>query len=288
MKFALVDDSAISLGGTQLTLDAIIEPNKHNVTLIKTDEFSLTDVFKYDYFIFGNIMNFSVNSLDSILYTMDNLKFSKIEFDYGYCPYRGDIPHKILGEENCTCPFGVTGKFELKEIYSRIIEKSLSVFYMSKGQMEIHQEKLNFNNPKQKILSSCFTQKTMLRFKELRSKEKNNVYAIIDGQGGWHSRAKGVSDSIHYAESNNLDYKLIKTKTYEEMLDTLCEFKGLISMPIIHDTCPRITLEARYLGLEVLTNSNSQHITEDWWRGSDQEAFEFTQSRPDYFWKEIG
>ena len=128
----------------------------------------------------------------------------------------------------------------------------------------------------------------MLRFKELRSKEKNNIYAIIDGQGGWHSRAKGVSDSIHYAESNNLDYKLIKTKTYEEMLDTLCEFKGLISMPIIHDTCPRITLEARYLGLEVLTNSNSQHITEDWWKCSDQEAFEFTQSRPDYFWKEIG
>jgi hypothetical protein len=288
MKFAFIDDSAISIGGTQLTLNAIIEPNKENVDIIPTDEFCLNHVFKgYDFFIFGNILNLNLNSLDSILYVMDNYPFAKIEFDYGYCPYRGSIPHEILGDSKCSCPFGATGKFELKQIYSAIKNKSKIIFYMSQAQMDIHKEKLNLDDDRQKVLSSCFTKDCMLKFKELKSTPKNEEYAIIDGQGGWHSRAKGIQQSINFAESNNLKYKLIKTDNHEEMINLLSKYKGLISMPIIHDTCPRITLEARYLGLEVLTNEFSQHVTEDWWKSTDEEAFNFTESRPNYFWKEI-
>ena len=56
------------------------------------------------------------------------------------------------------------------------------------------------------------------------------------------------------------------------MINLLSSYKGLISLPIIEDTCPRITLEARYMGLEVITNKMSQHTKEDWWVKSDEEA----------------
>ena len=58
-------------------------------------------------------------------------------------------------------------------------------------------------------------------------------------------------------------------------------------MPIIHDTCPRITIEARYMGLKVITNEFSQHIGEEWWQGTDEEAFSFTKSRPKFFWEKL-
>jgi len=71
------------------------------------------------------------------------------------------------------------------------------------------------------------------------------------------------------------------------MIELLSNYKGLITMPIIHDTCPRITIEARYMGLEVITNEKSQHITEDWWKKTDEIAYKFTKSRPFYFWEKL-
>ena len=36
IKYALIDDAAISLGGTSLTLDAITEPFKHECEIISS------------------------------------------------------------------------------------------------------------------------------------------------------------------------------------------------------------------------------------------------------------
>ncbi len=284
MDYFLVDDSVEGVGGTMLTLDAIIEPNLENVSFIKTSEFSLKDAFRSNsFFIFGNIMGFSANSLDAIKYCMENSPFVKIEFDYGYCKNRGRIPHKILSGTDCDCP-----KSHLSELYDLIRSKSLHIFYMSKGQMEIHNEDLKpIKKDLQSILSSCFLKSNLLLFNQLKIKEKNSKYAIIDGNGGWHSKAKGVDQSIAYAEENNFNYDLIKTNSHVDLLHKLSDYKALISLPIIHDTCPRITIEARYMGLEVITNDFSQHITEDWWKGTDEEALSFTSSRPDFFWQKI-
>lgn len=285
IQYCLIDDSVSGVGGTSLTLDAILEPNRKNVKSISTFEFTLTDLFSSDFFILGNLMNFSQNSLDAIKLLMEQKNFVKIEFDYGYCPYRGNIPHKILGGSECSCPEKGTHFFD---IYKLIRKNASHIFYMSEGQMKIHDNHLEeINENKKSILSSCFTLETLLLFDKLKNKKKNNKYAIIDGQGGWHSQAKGVSESIKHAKENKIEYDLIKTKTHIEMLNLLSSYKGLISLPIIDDTCPRITLEARYMGLDVITNNFSQHITEDWWKGNDEEALSFTKSRPNYFWSKL-
>lgn len=288
-KICFVDDSVSGVGGTSLTLEAIVEPNKDNIDFIPTVDFSLNQVFKkYSMYILGNITHFSKNSLDAIIYLMEEKPFCKIEFDYGYCPYRGDVPHQILGNAECQCPYGEGSLLHLKEIYNLIKSNSLHIFYMSKAQMKKHDERLQgISENKKSVLSSCFTKETLLKFKSLKQKPKNSKYAIIDGNGGWHTQAKGIKESIKYAISNKLQYDLLKTETHEEMLNLLSNYKGLISLPIIDDTCPRITLEARYMGLEVITNEFSQHTTEDWWLSDDQEALSFTSSRPDFFWNKI-
>ena len=289
-KFLLVYDSVKGIGGTMLTLDAIFEDFKQDsFSQVSTSDFSLTHAFsKNTFFIFGNITSFTQNSLDAILFTMENFPFVKIEFDYGYCPYRGSVPHKILANQECECPFGENSDSNLSKIYTLIKEKSLHIFYMSDAQMAIHDKHLlGIEKTKKSTLSSCFKKETLGKFKVLKVKPKNNKFAIIDGKGGWHSKAKGIEKSIKYAKDNKLDFDLIKTETYSEMLDKLSNYRSLITFPIIHDTCPRITIEARYMGLDVITDEFSQHITEAWWKGNDEEAFNFTKSRPEYFCEKI-
>ena len=288
-KFCFIDDSVSGVGGTSLTLEAIVEQERKNIDFISTSNLVLSDLFKgYDIFILGNVLTFGKNSLDCLMHLTSNLRFIKIDFDYGYCKFRGVVPHKILGKEECQCPFGETGEGLLTQLYDNIKNNALHVFYMSKEQMDMHDKALQgIPENKKSVLSSCFSSKDMLQMKGLSSKKKNDKYAIIDGQGGWHTEAKGIKESIEYAVKNELEYDIIKTKTHGEMLNLLSDYKGLIFMPIIHDTCPRVTIEARYMGLEVITNDKSQHIKEDWWQGSDEEAFKFTESRPEYFWNTI-
>ena len=284
-KICLVDDSVAGVGGTSLTLDAIIEPNKEGVELIPTTEFSLKDVFSYDFFIFGNIVNFTPNSLDAVKLVLEQKKFVKIEFDYGYCKFRGEVPHQKLGGCDCDCR---EFNHYFNDLYDLIRSNALHIFYMSKEQMSIHDNYLNkIDDDKKSVLSSCFTKENLEAFKKLKKKKKNNKYAIIDGNGGWHTEAKGISKSIEYAKQNNLEYDLIKTKTHPELLEILSTYKGLITLPIIHDTCPRVTIEARFMGLDLITNDFSQHITEEWWKSDDESAFNFTKSRPKYFWEKI-
>lgn len=287
--YCFIDDSVSGVGGTMLTLDAITEFHKDEIDFISTSEFSLSDSFKnYKVFILGNVMNLTQNSKDAIFCMMQNKNFVKIEFDYGYCAYRGTIPHKVLANESCSCPFGETGDKNIKELYSLIKQNCSHIFYMSEKQMKIHQDHISYSRKMAKaVLSSCFSSDNLSLFQKLKSKSKNNKFAIIDGNGGWHSQAKGVGESIAHAKSNNLDFDLIKTEKHLDMLNLLSQYSGLISMPIIHDTCPRITIESRFMNLEVITNDNSQHITESWWKKTDQQAFDYIKSRPKFFWNQI-
>ena len=285
--FCLVDDSVEGVGGTALTIDAILEPEKDNIDFISTSDLMLKDTFAdYKVFILGNIMNYDSNSFGALLNLMQERKFVKIEFDYGYCPYRGRIPHKILGKEPCSCPFGKTGIPALSQIYENIKINSSHVFYMSEGQMKIHDDALmGINKKKKTVLSSCFSQKDMILMGRLSQKPKNEKFAIIDGKGGWHTEAKGIKPSIEYAESNSIEYDVIKTDTHHEMLHLLSGYKGLINKPIIDDTCPRVTIEAKLMGLEVIADEMSQHITEKWWKQTPGKIVDYLSSRPKLFWE---
>jgi hypothetical protein len=284
--FCLVDDSVEGVGGTALTIDAIVEPEKENVDFISTNDLRLKDTFAdYKVFILGNIMNYDSNSFGALISLMEERRFVKIEFDYGYCPYRGRIPHKILGGEKCNCPWPPNGSQHLSEIYNLIKFNSSHIFYMSHGQMKMHDnDLLGISKNKKTVLSSCFSQGDMILMGRLSKKTKNEKHAIIDGKGGWHTEAKGVNPSIEYAKSNGIEYDVIKTDTHHEMLHLLSSYKGLINKPIIDDTCPRVTIEAKLMGLEVIVDEMSQHITEKWWKQTPGKVVDYLSSRPKLFW----
>ena len=288
IKYTVIDDSAIQLGGTSLTLEAIIEPFKDECEFITTSELTKTHLqFKHPkVWIIGNTMALNKESYEAIVEIIQQRTTIKLDFDYGFCRFRSPTAHRILGKRECDClvhPETAT----LKNLYCYIRDNSSIVFYMSEMQRQIHQQAIGIKNEQSIVLSSCFTQDSFKKMKEYRSRPKSEKYAIIDGHQGWHSEAKGVKKSINYAVTKNLDYDLFKTDTHDEMLDKLSGYKGLIFLPIIEDTCPRVTIEAKLMGLEVITNENSQHTTESWWNYSLDEIENYLRERPNLLHQEL-
>jgi len=289
MDYVFVDDSAISLGGTALTLEAIIEPIRDRVEFVKTPDLTPQHLQfkKPKIWILGNITALTAESHKALQQLMTSEPFVKIEFDYGYCKFRGEIPHQKLGGSLCDCPSSKDTTAALfSELYKLVKQKALHVFDMSEEQRNFHLCKVlgTENSHKTSVLSSCFLKKDLAKMELLRQKPKNGRYAIVDGLGGWHTQAKGVSEALDMANASGFDYSLIKTHTHGELLEKLSDFASLIFLPVIHDTCPRIVIEAKLMGLEVLTNSRAQHVYEDWWHNkSPDESQNYIAERPTWF-----
>lgn len=293
MKYVLLDDNAIEIGGTNLTILSMLEDRIEHVVKLSTSSFTKLDIAQNldKVWIIGNIMGLAQKGDLSLIKDLFSFvqKFVKIEFDYNFCQYRGEIPHQKLGNTRCLCPYGATGIPVLSDIYDYIIEKSQHIFYMSERQRAVFSNHLpNLDFSKTSILSSCFSKKDLALFDSLKSskEEKNNKYAILKGFGGWHSEAKGTDNAKNFCSINKLEYDILPIQKYEDHIKTLSRYKGLVFLPIIDDTCPRAIIEARLLGLEVITNINCQHVTEWWWK-DETKTLDYIKSRPEAFWKTI-
>jgi hypothetical protein len=293
MKYVLLDDNAIEIGGTNLTILSMLEDRIEDVIKLSTSSFTKLDIAQNldKVWIIGNIMGLAQRKDESLINDLFSFvkKFVKIEFDYNFCQYRGEIPHQKLGNVRCSCPYGTTGVPILSDIYDFILEKSRHIFYMSERQRAVfanHMPNLDFS--KTSILSSCFSKKDLALFQNLKesSNTKNNKYAILKGFGGWHSEAKGTDNAKNFCSVNKLDYDVLPIQKYEDHIKILAKYKGLVFLPIIDDTCPRAIIEARLLDLEVITNINCQHVTEWWWKDQNK-TLEYIQSRPKFFWSII-
>lgn len=295
--FVLDDTCKSNFGGTALTLKAILEQfNDTEVFFIETRELNQSVFDKTsveDIWVIGNTFAINAESFKILSVILLQRRFIKIEFDYGFCNYRCEQGFKHFTGIDKWEPFGDKGSNVLRNIYDLSHRFAKKIFYMSKKQMELHNKKLEgfpIDKSKQVVLGSCFCVKDLMimmqKYQDAQRKT-TKTYAIIDGNGGWHSKAKGVKEAILYAKGNNLPFKIIHEKDYYRFLDILSGYYGLIFLPQIHDTCPRVTIEAKLMGLDLITNENSQHATEEWFALEGDSLANYLLDRPTLFKKEI-
>lgn len=289
-KYIVLDDAVIENGGTSLTLGSILEDRKSECFYVSVENLthSFLSLNKNKIWIVGNIMTIARNKDPKIiLRLMETEKFVKIEFDYNFCKFRCETGHEILGKQKCNCPNGIDSEPFLAMVYDLIHKKALHIFFMSERQRSVH----SYHMPllpfhRSSVLSSCFSKKMLSTMDSLKENPKNNKYAILQGYGGWHSMAKGVKEAKEYCQSNNLEYEILENKNFEDHLKTLSCYKGIVFLPIIDDTCPRCIIEARFMNLDVICNSNCQHIHEEWWTDKTK-TLEYIKNRPKYFWEKL-
>ena len=263
-------------GGGELTTEAIIEYSYFPVNKVLASQITveLMEEWKNAYWIFGN---FSSLSRSCILYAIKNLDYSVIEFDYKFCKFRSVKKH-IKFEEKCECEKTIHGK-----LVATFFAKSKSNFWMSEAQYKKYKKLFPFlSEEKNIVLSSVFDQNILRHIASLNIKNKNEKWIILNSP----SWIKGKDEAIAYAKENKLDYELVWGLNYLELLKKLAVSKGLIFLPLGADTCPRLTIEAKILGCEIITNENVQHQEEPWFENR-KTILNYLKSRGRFFWTKV-
>jgi hypothetical protein len=271
-------------GGAELTTEALISGAPESVSCFKVRSKQLTEnLIRKHRDKTWVLVNFTGSPKREICdLVTQGVRFHVIECDYKYCIHRSPQLCKIQTKEDCTCHGHRNAGLFVRSLYKR----AQSVSFMSHEQMGIYKSLFpGFNSENFSVLSSVFSPGTIELLKSLReSREKNgfkNRWAILSG-ATW-IKAEGAT--IEYAKRRGLPFELVGGgMSPDQFLRALAEYRGLIFRPAGWDTCPRLVIEAKMMGLDLILNENVQHRDEPWFKGSDKETERYLESRVQEFW----
>ncbi len=264
------------VGGAELTSEALIKGSF--LPVIKVYSHMVTKNLmaqnKDKFWVFGNFGNLKENC---ILYAIKNLKYSVLEYDYKFCIARSPEKH-IHHQGECNCKNERKGK-----IVSAFYKKAQVMWFMSEKQKSIYINNFPFLDcPSVKVLSSVFTDDTLDKIQNLDVSSKNNKWIILNSD----SWVKGRAESIRTAEEKGLEYELVWGLSHDDLLKKLAVSKGLLYTPPGGDTCPRLTIEAKLLGCDLILNDNVQHKNESWFQ-SRERTMTYLRQRVRHFWNSV-
>jgi hypothetical protein len=269
-------------GGAELSTEALFKTSPFKVHKLKsnlmTKELIQQGVNKTWIFF-----NFTGMDLNLIPFIVSNLYYFIVEYDYKFCRYRSIELHKIKENKECNCHDEDYGKF-----ISAFFVGSEKIFWMSDQQKNRYQERFPFLADEKSIrLTSIFNIKDLEHIENLQKSRKENghnkKWAII-GSNSW---IKGIEQSKKLLEKENKEYDILSGLAYGDLLRNLSEYQGLCFQPLGGDTCPRIVIEAKLLGLELLVNENVQHSTEEWFSFERDKIEQYLLNGHNRFWNEI-
>jgi len=269
-------------GGAELTSEAIIAKCPYKIAKIHSASLTkkMVDENKDKYWIFGNYV--ALNSF-LIAYLPDaGINYSVIEYDFKYCAFRSEQRHLAQTGQPCSC---VKDSHGLN--VERFMQKASHIFWMSQGQKDVYLKALpSLTDSKHVIQSSTFDDKTLDLISELSTKNLNSdlkekkVYSVLGG-GSW---IKGVEETAKWCQLNKKNYRPLPAMPYAQFLDEMSKSYGLVFMPLDFDTCPRVVIEAKLLGLETILNNNVLMKDDPWFTGPKEETEAYLRTRTANFW----
>jgi glycosyltransferase involved in cell wall biosynthesis len=270
-------------GGAELSTEALAESKPDNISLGRflSSQITLELLEKHQdkFWVFFNVAGLDFNLLPTII---ANLQYAVVEYDYKFCKWRSIQKHKHVEGKECDCEKSDHGK-----LFSAFLLGAKKIFWMSEAQQEIYNKRFPFlEKVDSTVLSSVFNEDFFVKVNELRLQNtvKNDTWLIL-ASPSW---IKGHEKAISYCKENNLQYEEIWGLSYSNMLDKLNESRGLIFLPEGDDTCPRIVIEAKLLGCELVLNERVQHQSEEWFTSNDVlETESYLYAARDVFWSSI-
>jgi glycosyltransferase involved in cell wall biosynthesis len=251
------------VGGAELTSEALIQSSPFEIFKLNSANVTveLLEAGHDKFWIFGNFSALDQKLIPTII---ANMKYSIVEYDYKFCRYRSIEKHFEAEKSECNCHNETYGK-----VISAFFQGSRSIWWMSEKQQKIYLDRFPFLAEKPNtVLSSVFDEEFFGYVNQLKEKhkdKKSETYLVL-GSNSW---VKGAESSEKYCKENNLDYEVVWNLPYEKLLDKLASSKGLVFLPEGADTCPRLVIEAKLLGCELILNENVQHKDEYWFSSDD-------------------
>jgi hypothetical protein len=245
MKNILISDFTIKEvphGGSEWVNQVLID--KFNLDFMYSNE---VNKFELDnFYIISNISLMNPKLVKEIV----NLNYIIIENDYKICQSR----HPWRWEGSI---------IPLKErINYDLYSNAKAIFVQTNDHLRVYklnEVKGNFINLHSSIWSELDL--NLLEVLLKNNQEKNGKYAIYETDN-W---IKNTQNTIKFCEDNGFDYTLIPNKTNrEDFLNCIAECSHLVFFPIARETFCRLVVEAKCMGLNVITSKNYGASLEGW------------------------
>jgi hypothetical protein len=146
-----------------------------------------------------------------------------------------------------------------------------------------HQRVYKINNVKANFInlhSSIWAESDLNLLEKIfnETKVKNGKYAIY-ATNNWIKNSQG---SIKYCQENNLCFVLIQNQEIREnFLRQIAECSNLVFFPIARETFCRLVVEAKCMGLDVITTKNYGASLEGYFEMKGQELIDFLRMQTD-------
>ena len=191
------------------------------------------------------ITNFATLSEHNKKLITDNSNYIIIERDQKYVRTRN-----LTAYENFIAP-----KSEI--INREFYKNALSVLCLTDKHTALTRENLDLENI-YNLGSTQFSEEQLKMIESNITEHKNGKYAIVEGK--LHEKA------IKFCEKNNLDYELITRRDYPKLITAMSKYTGLVFFSHHFESFCRLLVEARILGLKVLTDNRSGCTYEPWFK----------------------
>ena len=181
----------------------------------------------------------------------------KLLEDYSYVIYEHD--HKYLKSRN---PAGYKNFKAPKDqiINYDFYKNAKAVLCQSTFHADIVRRNLDLSN----ILSlsgNLWSKQAIETFKKFLDKKKKDKCSIMDSP----ISHKNTRQTVLFCMHKDREYELVSSPDYTEFLDKLSNNKTFVFFPKTPETLSRVIVEARMMGMSVITNDLVGAIQEAWY-----------------------
>jgi hypothetical protein len=229
-------------GGSEVGNQMLIEA--FDLDFIKSTE--VRGFSKDDFYVISNISLMNPELVKQI----KNYNYIIFECDYKIVSHRHPwrYPNSLIPQAH--------------RINYDLYKNAKAVFVKSTDHLNVYKlndVEANFINMRTNIWSESDLQLLERLLKE--TPDKNGLNCIYNT----NNFIKNTQGAIKFCEDNNLKYGFIKNGTGREgFLSDMAKFSTLVFFPIARETYCRIVVEAKCLGLDVITNRNYGVTLEDY------------------------
>lgn len=238
-----VDNTVIEYLGVKVTKSSELIPSK--------DEFYI-------------LSNTSLMKQENLDFIRDNCKYIILEHDYKIHPTRH--PWRF---ENGVVP---SDQITNRDLY----KNALATFVQTDDHLQVF--KLNgIEGNFESLECSIWSDKeldTLSKFCN-NNPRKRSTFAVLDSQN-W---IKNTKQAVDFCENMKIDYELVGHQDYDIFLQSLAAYSTLVFFPIARETCCRLLVEAKCLGLNVITSGNSGAFQSDWFRLNKLELINYLKDQ---------
>ena len=263
MKIVFISDFFVEhiLGGGELNdheLLTILQSKGHEVLKIQShlvNENYIKTKNKEGYcFIVSNFINMSPACLNYLR----ECKYIIYEHDHKYLKTRNPAMY-----EDFLAP-------ETEIINYEFYKSAKSVFCQSNFHKSIIEKNLKLENI-ENLSGNLWSVDSLEVMRILSKKEKKDICAVLDSR----IEHKNTYLTSKYCDSKNINYELISSSNYYEFLSMLGTCDKFIFLPKTPETLSRIIVEARMMGLTVISSKNIGATREPWYKLKGEELINY-------------